>query len=58
MPCITTCAKCGKLYEESSDENANRPDRMCPPCWRGFAAWLAQYATRRDADEFSKERKK
>ena len=25
MPCITTCPKCGKLYEAASEEAANEP---------------------------------
>ena len=29
---ITTCSACGKLYEESSDEAANMPFRLCPDC--------------------------
>lgn len=29
MPNITTCTKCGKLYEASSEEEANRPERSC-----------------------------
>lgn len=34
MACITTCLKCGKGYEECSEEEANSPDRMCPACWQ------------------------
>lgn len=29
---ITTCSACGKLYEESSDEAANMPFRLCLAC--------------------------
>lgn len=34
MACVTTCSKCGKLYEESSEECANEPGRMCTSCRR------------------------
>jgi hypothetical protein len=43
MPHITTCPKCGKLYEAQSEEAANEPDicnpqaRWCRDCvyvWR------------------------
>lgn len=30
---ITTCTKCGKAYEESSNETANEPGRLCGPCY-------------------------
>ena len=30
---ITTCPKCGRNYEETSDETANDPARLCMPCW-------------------------
>ena len=30
---ITTCSKCGKCYEESSEERANEPDRLCHECY-------------------------
>lgn len=30
---ITTCPKCGRNYEETSDETANDPGRLCMPCW-------------------------
>lgn len=33
MPNITTCLKCGKVYEESSNEEANSPYRRCLACW-------------------------
>jgi hypothetical protein len=37
MPHLTTCSKCGRTYEESSEERANAPtwtgDRLCPTCW-------------------------
>jgi hypothetical protein len=33
MPCITTCLKCARCYEEVSEEQANAPDRMCSSCW-------------------------
>jgi len=32
---ITTCSHCGWLYEEKSEEEANKPDRLCVPCFRG-----------------------
>lgn len=38
MPHITTCSKCGKAYEESSEENAYAPlwvdDRLCNQCFK------------------------
>lgn len=30
---ITTCPRCGTLYDESSNEEANNPDRYCHKCW-------------------------
>lgn len=33
MPHITTCTRCGKGYEESSEEAANAPERLCHRCW-------------------------
>ena len=34
MPNITTCTRCGKAYEEGSEEAANAPDkRLCPKCF-------------------------
>jgi len=33
MPHITTCTKCGKGYEEHSEEAANAPERLCFSCW-------------------------
>ncbi len=32
---ITTCTKCGKLYEAGSEEQANEPGRLCLSCIRG-----------------------
>lgn len=32
MPHLTTCPGCADLYEESSEENANRNDRLCAEC--------------------------
>ena len=32
MANLTTCNKCGRLYEETSEEEANRPDRKCLAC--------------------------
>lgn len=29
---ITTCTKCGKLYEAGSEDQANEPDRLCREC--------------------------
>jgi len=40
MPNITTCTRCGKLYEESSGERADEPDRLCTACWRAARAAL------------------
>jgi hypothetical protein len=34
MPHITTCSKCGRLYEEASEEASNNPDRLCLGCHR------------------------
>lgn len=31
------CPLCGDCYQESSEENANRPDRMCSRCWTAQA---------------------
>lgn len=33
MSHTTTCPRCGSCYEESSEEAANSPDRMCSRCW-------------------------
>jgi predicted nucleic acid-binding Zn-ribbon protein len=33
MPHITTCPKCGKMFEAQSEEHANSPARLCPHCW-------------------------
>lgn len=32
MP-TTTCPKCGRCYEETSEEEANAPSRRCSTCW-------------------------
>ena len=32
MPNITTCSACGALYEASSEETANEPNRACSRC--------------------------
>jgi hypothetical protein len=29
---ITTCSRCGRAYEESSEESANAPRRFCGSC--------------------------
>lgn len=34
MPHITTCSKCGRAYEEQSEERANEPNRKCLDCYR------------------------
>jgi len=34
MSAITTCSRCGDLYEESSEESANDPERLCSICFR------------------------
>ena len=33
MPHITVCPECGKGYEESSEEEANNPNRLCRECY-------------------------
>ena len=34
MPNITNCLRCCGLYEESSSEYVNDPNRLCPACYR------------------------
>lgn len=34
MSNITVCTKCGKCYEEVSEEEANAPHRRCQSCYR------------------------
>lgn len=34
MPCITNCLRCGKTYEEESEEEANSPNRQCLACFK------------------------
>lgn len=36
MSNTTTCTRCGKLYEESSSEEANSPKRECVDCWKSL----------------------
>jgi NAD-dependent SIR2 family protein deacetylase len=38
MTHTTTCTKCSTSYEESSEEQANAPERLCPSC-TAYAAW-------------------
>lgn len=33
MPNITTCTRCGKCYEETSEERANEAERLCAECF-------------------------
>lgn len=33
MTHATTCTTCGALYEESSEETANAPERECVSCF-------------------------
>lgn len=33
MSHITTCTACGKVYEETSEESANDPNRTCLECF-------------------------
>ena len=33
MPHITVCSICKRLYEESGEEQANAPLRVCMDCW-------------------------
>lgn len=37
MPHITTCSACGGLYEESNEETANEPNRLCRQCHEALA---------------------
>ncbi|MCC6352788.1 MAG: hypothetical protein IT577_02815 [Verrucomicrobiae bacterium] len=37
MSYTTTCPQCGSCYDESSDEQANSPDRLCSKCWSAQA---------------------
>ena len=30
---ITSCPRCGRLYEEASEEQANSPNRCCLDCF-------------------------
>jgi hypothetical protein len=34
MANVTTCSACGAIYEESSEEAANHPNRLCSRCWQ------------------------
>jgi len=34
MANITTCTICGHSYEESSEDTANAPERLCSACFR------------------------
>jgi hypothetical protein len=33
MACMTTCTNCARLYQESSEEAANDPNRLCLDCF-------------------------
>ena len=33
MACVTTCTNCGGCYEESSEDSANDPNRLCMHCF-------------------------
>lgn len=33
MPSITTCPKCGKCYEEVSEDMASSNERLCRACY-------------------------
>jgi len=48
---ITTCSRCGGLYEAGSEEQANEPDRLCRSCVRGDRT----FASRDEAARFSGE---
>lgn len=58
MTCITTCAECGALYEEYSEEEANSPNRQCRACydrkennyWRNMS-WQERQGWMRAQDE-------
>lgn len=43
MPNITTCTKCGSLYEAGSEEQANEQERLCSSCrlapWCQICGW-------------------
>jgi hypothetical protein len=52
---ITNCSRCGRGYEESSEETANDPGRLCMPCWhaekvREAEQRVARMTKSRDAD--------
>ena len=40
MSCVTICTKCGALYEESSEERANEPGRLCRTCAPGVTLFM------------------
>lgn len=48
MPNITTCTKCGGLYEAGSEEQANERVRFCSDCLRGTPAGIAAAVNGRD----------
>jgi len=39
---ITDCPKCGKLYEEKSEEEAYSPNRSCLQCYQKAYSWRRQ----------------
>lgn len=45
MACTTTCPGCGRCYEETSEEEANSPSRLCLACYR------ERFPTAIDVDE-------
>lgn len=44
---LTTCTRCGRVYEETSDETANDPGRLCMPCWYLSKVQEAERAVKR-----------
>lgn len=51
MAHITTCTQCGKLYEESSEEYANEPNRLCLACWRSQNAPVHETRTEENSEQ-------
>jgi predicted nucleic acid-binding Zn-ribbon protein len=54
MPHITTCARCGKAYEETSEETANAPawcsERLCRKCEKALVDRIGRVRRFTDQD--------